>query len=302
MVAFVLWRGWRGELQVLLGRPLVWLMALGVAGYQGFFFVGVDRAGVAVGTLVALGSAPLLAGLLGWAVREGAPGWTWLLATGLALSGLALLTGTGGGDALGVAAALAAGGSYAVYTVLGARLARDGHNASVVMAAPFALGALLLAPFLAGAGWLATPTGVLLALWLGLAATSCGLPAVRIGTTGPAAGSHRNADAARAGRGDAAGGAGAGGDPVRIRMAWLWAHPGRVGAARGVRLPPAQGGRVTGFIPARRPRPIAATPAPPAARWQRWLRRCRAGTQPRRGWRPPPGTLRPRSATRRPPG
>ena len=172
MVAFVLWRGWRGELQVLLGRPLVWLMALGVAGYQAFFFVGVDRAGVAVGTLVALGSAPLLAGLLGWAVREGAPGWTWLLATALALSGLALLTGTGGGDALGVAAALAAGGSYAVYTVLGARLARDGHNASVVMAAPFALGALLLAPFLAGAGWLATPTGVLLALWLGLAATS----------------------------------------------------------------------------------------------------------------------------------
>ncbi len=172
MVAFVVWRGWRAELAVLLRRPLVWLMALGVAGYQAFFFIGVDRAGVAVGTLVALGSAPLLAGLLGWAAREGAPGWTWLLATALALTGLTLLTGTGGGDAVGVVAALMAGASYAVYTVLGARLARDGHNPGVVMAAPFSLGALLLAPFLAGAGWLATPSGLVLALWLGVAATS----------------------------------------------------------------------------------------------------------------------------------
>ena len=75
MVAFVLWRGWRGELQVLLGRPLVWLMALGVAGYQAFFFVGVDRA-VSPSERWSrwVPGGPLLAGLLGWAVREGAPG------------------------------------------------------------------------------------------------------------------------------------------------------------------------------------------------------------------------------------
>jgi DME family drug/metabolite transporter len=172
MVAFVLYRGWRAEFLGLLRRPLVWLMAVGVAGYQAFFFVGVERTGVAVGTLVALGAAPLLAGLLGWGVGEGAPGWFWLLATAVAVSGLVLLTGGGTADTWGVLSALLAAGSYAVYTVFGARLARDGHPSSVVMAAPFALGALLLVPLLPAAGWVFSPSGVVLALWLGLAATS----------------------------------------------------------------------------------------------------------------------------------
>lgn len=172
MVAFVAWRGAGAQCWPLLRRPLVWVMALGVAGYQGFFFAGLERTGVAVGTLVALGSAPLLAGLLGWLVKEGAPGWLWLAATVVALTGLALLTGRGSVDPVGVGFALLAGGSYAIYTVFGARLARDGHSSSVVMAVPFALGAVLLLPFLAGAGWVWSAGGVALALWLGLAATS----------------------------------------------------------------------------------------------------------------------------------
>ncbi|MCB0898713.1 MAG: DMT family transporter [Actinobacteria bacterium] len=172
MVAFVLYRGWHEEFVGLLRRPLVWLMAVGVAGYQAFFFVGIERTGVAVGTVVALGAAPLLAGLLGWVVGEGAPGWLWLGATAVAVCGLVLLTGGGSADTLGVISALLAAGSYAIYTVLGAKLARDGHPSSVVMAAPFALGALLLVPLLPAAGWVLSPGGIVLALWLGLAATS----------------------------------------------------------------------------------------------------------------------------------
>ncbi len=172
MVAFVLYRGWRAEFLGLLRRPLVWLMAVGVAGYQAFFFVGVERTGVAVGTLVALGAAPLLAGLLGWGAGEGAPGWVWLAATAVAVTGLVLLTGGGSADMWGVISALLAAGSYAIYTVFGAKLARDGHPSSVVMAAPFALGALLLVPLLPAAGWVFSPGGIVLALWLGLAATS----------------------------------------------------------------------------------------------------------------------------------
>jgi len=175
MVAFVVWRGRWPQLTALLRKPLVWPMALGVAGYQAFFFLGVELAGVAIGTMVALGTAPLLAGMLGWLAREGAPGWRWAAATVVALVGLGLLTGgEGGAQPLGVLCAFAAGASYAVYTVLGARLARDGHNSSVVMAAPFTLGALLLVPFLAQASWLASPAGMALALWLGLATTSAG--------------------------------------------------------------------------------------------------------------------------------
>lgn len=184
VVVALLVRGGRADLGALARRPLAWVMALGVAGYQGFFFLGVDGAGVAVGTLVALGSAPLLSGLLAWAVGAGAPGRAWLLATVLAVAGLALLTGLGGGapSVAGVVAALGAGASYAVYTVLGARLATEGYDGGAVLAVPFALGAVLLSPWLVGGlvaagrqgdeGWLGTPDGWALVLWLGLAATS----------------------------------------------------------------------------------------------------------------------------------
>lgn len=171
MVAFVLLARRRGFTR-LLRRPLVWLMAVGVAGYQAFFFVAVQRTGVAVGTLVALGAAPLMAGVLGWFAREGAPGWLWAAATAIGVIGLALLTGGGDVDGVGVAAALLAAASYAIYTVFGARLARDGEDPSTVLTAAFVLGAVLLVPFLAQAQWVTTPSGLVLALWLGLAATT----------------------------------------------------------------------------------------------------------------------------------
>lgn len=172
MVAFVAWRRLGQQWQRLLRRPLVWVMALGVAGYQAFFFIGVQSAGVATGTLVALGSAPLMAGVLGWFVGEGAPGWGWTAATGVGVLGLLLLTGSGQPAGWGVLAALAAAASYAVYTVLGAQLSREGWDSSAVLAAAFTLGAALLVPFLAWASWVFTGPGLVAAVWLGLGATS----------------------------------------------------------------------------------------------------------------------------------
>lgn len=172
MVAFVAWRGLDADTLVLLRRPVIWLMAVGVAGYQAFFFVGVQLTGVATGTLVALGSAPFVAGLLGWFVGEGAPGWLWAGATAVAILGLVLLTGTGDADLGGVLAALGAAASYAVYTVFGARLSRDGHDSSSVLTAAFVLGAILLLPLLTQAGWVLSGSGLVLAGWLGLAATT----------------------------------------------------------------------------------------------------------------------------------
>lgn len=159
----------------LARHPLTWVSGFAVAGYQGLFFVGVERTGVAVGTLVSLGLAPLMAGLLGWALREGAPGWPWAIMTVFAVVGLVLLTrgGIADPDPLGVLAALGAGACYAIYTVFGTRLTREGHDATSVMAGAFTVGALLLTPFLWSArDWLAAPGGVALALWLGLLATT----------------------------------------------------------------------------------------------------------------------------------
>src|SRR4051794_41710257 len=62
----------RGGLTALPKRPLL-LAAGAVATYQLSFFAAVHDTGVAVGTIVALGSAPALAGAIEWAGERSAP-------------------------------------------------------------------------------------------------------------------------------------------------------------------------------------------------------------------------------------
>jgi len=174
LVAFVVWRGDGASLRALWRRPIIWLMGAAVAGYQAFFFIGTARTGVAVAALIALGSAPFLAGLLGWALREGAPGWTWAVSTAIAVVGLGLLVAGSltTGDPLGMLAALAAGGCYAVFTVVGVGLAREGYSGSAVLASSFALGAVVLLPFVFTSTWWLAPGGIALTLWLGVITTT----------------------------------------------------------------------------------------------------------------------------------
>ncbi len=165
----------RRALARLWRRPLLWLMGVAVAAYQSLFFFGVARTGVAVGTLASLALAPFLAGVLGWWLREGAPGVVWAVSTVLAVFGMALLTlGDGQSrDLLGIIAAMGAGASYAVYTVLGVRLTRSGESATHVLGASFSLAALVTIPlFIAAGTWWWSPQGVALVLWLGLATTT----------------------------------------------------------------------------------------------------------------------------------
>jgi DME family drug/metabolite transporter len=153
------------------------LGALGVAGYQPAFFLAVHETGVAVGTVVALGSAPVVTGALAWAVGQGRPGPRWTAATALAATGLAVLTISGATEDVaptGVLLALGAAASYAVYTLATKRLMDDGVRAEPAVAAIFTGGALLLAPTLLvlPTGWLATPAGAAEALFLGLVPTT----------------------------------------------------------------------------------------------------------------------------------
>lgn len=174
LVAVVLARGGRADLVRLWRRPLVWLMGLAVAGYQAFFFMGTARAGVAVGTLVSLALAPFMAGILGWVLKEGAPGWVWVASTVMAIVGVGLLMAgnLGSGDILGTGFAAAAGACYAVYTVVGVRLSRAGNEPSAVLAASFSIGAVLLLPAALTSTWWVSPQGVVAVLWLGLGATT----------------------------------------------------------------------------------------------------------------------------------
>jgi DME family drug/metabolite transporter len=150
--------------------------AAAVAGYQLAFFSAVARTGVAVGTMVAIGSAPVLAGLLAWVTRAERPARRWYAATALAVAGGGLLAVAGQPvrfSPAGVALALAAGGAYAVVAVAAKDLLAR-HGRVEVMATLFGGGALLLVPVLVlrPLGWLATPRGALVALQLGLVATA----------------------------------------------------------------------------------------------------------------------------------
>jgi drug/metabolite transporter, DME family len=169
--------GGRRPLGALRPRPLVVLGGLAVAAYQPAFFAGVRSTGVAVGTLVALGSAPAMTGVLEWVTTRRAPSRRWAAATGLAAGGVAVLA-LGGPETqvrlAGVGYALGAGAAYAGYTIASKRLLDAGHAAPTVMGALFGLGGVLLAPALVfvDTGWVATPAGLTVVLWLGLVPTA----------------------------------------------------------------------------------------------------------------------------------
>jgi DME family drug/metabolite transporter len=166
-----------GALTRVASRPAL-VAAAGVAVYQLSFFAAVRDTGVAVGTIVALGSAPTLAGAFEWALERRVPSRAWALATALASAGVAMLALAGGGDAsispLGVALALTAGGAYATYTLAAKRMLGAGNAPETVMAVSFGLGAVALAPVLAvtGAGWLTHSGGIGLAVFLGIVPTA----------------------------------------------------------------------------------------------------------------------------------
>ncbi len=173
--------GGRRRAAVALWRTPVGLAAgLCTALYQVTFFAAVEQTGVAIGTLVALGSGPVLAGLLGRLILDERPGRVWVLATVVCIAGLTLLVGGGGADQQvdpgGVALAVVAGLSYAGYTVLTKWQLGAGHHPSTVMAAAFGLGGLLLIPVLAlqRPSWLLEPQGAALALYLGLVTITLG--------------------------------------------------------------------------------------------------------------------------------
>jgi DME family drug/metabolite transporter len=151
-------------------------MAAAVAVYQLSFFASVRLTGVAVGTVVAIGTGPAAAGALGRLVNGERLSARWAQATVLAAIGVALLAGDGGAsvDLTGVALAVASGVGYATYTVLSKRMLDAGEAPEGVMAAGFGGGGLLLLPalLLAGPGFLATPGGLGLVAYLAAVPTA----------------------------------------------------------------------------------------------------------------------------------
>jgi DME family drug/metabolite transporter len=152
--------------------------ALSIAAYQPLFFLAVERVGVALGTVIAIGTGPFFAGALSWSGAE-RPRAGWVMASAIAVAGVALLLLSDAevaGDAGGVACALAAGMAYARYTVAFKGMLVRGASPAGATGAVFAVAALFALPLLlaAGADWLLTPRGLALGAFLAIVPTALG--------------------------------------------------------------------------------------------------------------------------------
>ncbi|MDW8058619.1 MAG: EamA family transporter [Thermomicrobium sp.] len=148
-----------------------------IAIYQPAFFLGTRENGVAIGTLVALGSAPLFAATLEACLEGRRPSRRWLAATGLSIAGLAALLEPSMAvlvSPAGMLASLGAGSAYAVFVLAMRRCLGTGLSAERAVAFSFTVAAVLLAPALLWdvPHWVATRRGLLVVLYLGIVATA----------------------------------------------------------------------------------------------------------------------------------
>lgn len=188
----------RGELRWHRGwlRAETLFSGLSAAMYQLTFFAGVSLTGVAVGTMITIGSAPIFTGILGYLFEHELLNRRWWMATTLAIFGGILLAFAGDEtvrvNLLGILLALSAGFSYGVFALVNKRLVAL-FSPDATMAISFSLGAILLLPTLlfVNIAWVATVGGAVVVLHLGLIATALaymffgrGLKSIAISTAG----------------------------------------------------------------------------------------------------------------------
>lgn len=148
-VVMIVWVATRHRGNWRRGLRLRWLLAggIGVAVYQLAFFDAVSRTGVAVGTLVTIGTGPVVAGLLDLAVYRRRSGRRWLIGALIALIGVALLTVDNADiDWAGIGLAVLAGTSFPVYGLAAQRLMSDTTPEHAITGV-FVVGMTLLLPF-----------------------------------------------------------------------------------------------------------------------------------------------------------
>ncbi|WPZ22314.1 EamA family transporter [Sulfitobacter faviae] len=182
-------------------RRLLVIGALAVAVYPLAFYGAMRLAGVTVGTVITIGSAPLLSALIEYLLdgRRLTLRWSFGAAVGLIGMGLICLAeGDAHGSAasapsvpLGVLLGLIGGFTYALYSWSARRMMLQGTGSAVAMGATFGLGGLLLMPVLAVSGgaflasWTNAAVGLYMAavpMFLGYIAFGYGLARVEAST------------------------------------------------------------------------------------------------------------------------
>lgn len=161
------------------------IAALSIAIAQYFFFTSVRLTGVAIGTVVALGSAPAFTGVIEWLLTKRLPTKNWLVATGFAVLGSILLFANKEGIMInksGVLFALVAGSMFAFYTIYSKKVI-ERKDAVPAVAIIFTMSGLILLPFvfIYGTGDLATTQGIAAISYLGFFTAGLGYVLFSIG-------------------------------------------------------------------------------------------------------------------------
>ncbi|TDC42601.1 EamA/RhaT family transporter, partial [Actinomadura sp. KC345] len=145
-------------------RGTVLLGALAVGAYPLAFYSSMRLAGVAAGTVVSVGSAPLASAVVERVVDGRRLTRRWVVGAALGLSGTALLclaetagrsgaqSRSAGATLLGLGLGLVAGFTYALYSWAAHRLISREISSVAAMGAIFGLGGLLLMPVLLATG------------------------------------------------------------------------------------------------------------------------------------------------------
>lgn len=168
----------RERARLAAARPVVIAGALGVAIYPLAFYSSMHLAGVAIGTVVSLGSAPIASGLLERILERRRLGPAWQAAAVLGIVGAAVLCAAKlgqapeelGTTAAGVGLGLVAGVTYALYSWGAHRLMGQGIGRAAAMGSIFGLGGAALLPVLVltGAPLLATPQAFAVGAYMAL--------------------------------------------------------------------------------------------------------------------------------------
>jgi DME family drug/metabolite transporter len=152
----------------------IWAVtAFGQALYGAAFFSAVRSTGVAVGTVVALGSAPLITGAITAISSRKAPSVSWLGTTVFAIVGMSLIVVSGKESQVtvsGVVLALCAGLGYALFALGSKAILSSGVSSEFAMAKVFGIASLMLAPTLlfVDLEWLTHTDAIVMVLWLGI--------------------------------------------------------------------------------------------------------------------------------------
>lgn len=145
-------------------RVLLIVGAMSVAVFPLAFYASMRLAGVTIGTVISIGSAPVISAMIENRIEGSRLTFRWAVGAALGIGGMAILGAMEGGQEnmadrvpLGVALGLVAGTAYALYSWCARRLMQHGVQSRVAMGATFGLGGLFLMPVLLATG---APLGV----------------------------------------------------------------------------------------------------------------------------------------------